>query len=84
MVAVAPICPDIALFHAQAVDRDGNVFVGRDRDGVLLAHASKQSLITVEAQIDLDFIQDPLRAGATLPAVYVDGISLVAGGARPL
>jgi glutaconate CoA-transferase subunit A len=48
IVAVESIRPDVALFHAQASDRNGNVFVGRDRDGVLLAHASKTALITVE------------------------------------
>ena len=84
IVAVESIRPDVALFHAQASDRNGNVFVGRDRDGVLLAHASKTALITVEECIDEDFIQDPIRSGSSLPALYVGGVCVVPGSARPL
>jgi glutaconate CoA-transferase subunit A len=84
MVAIESICPDVALFHAQACDPLGNVFLGRDRDGLLLAHASKTTVVTVEACIDADFIQDPLRAGSTLPALYVDGVCVAPGGAKPL
>ncbi|MBU6285908.1 MAG: CoA synthetase [Betaproteobacteria bacterium] len=84
IVAIESICPDVALFHAQACDPHGNVFFGRDRDGLLLAHASKTAVVTVEEQIDGDFIQDPIRAGATLPALYLDGVCVAPGGAKPL
>jgi glutaconate CoA-transferase, subunit A len=49
-----------------------------------LAHASKMALVTVEEAIDQDFIQDPIRAGASLPALYVAATCVAPGSARPL
>jgi glutaconate CoA-transferase subunit A len=84
LVAVEAIVPDVALFHARSADLNGNVFLGRDRDGMLLAHASHRTLVTVEALGEEDLLNDPLRAGATLPELYVSGIARVPRGAAPL
>jgi len=84
LVAVEAIVPDVALFHARSADPDGNVFVGRDRDGLLLAHASRRTLVTVEAVSDENLLSDPLRAGATLPELYISGIARAPRGAAPL
>ena len=47
--AVLPaINPDVALFHAPLGDRLGNVWVGNRRDCVIMAHASRSTLVTVE------------------------------------
>ena len=84
IVAIQAIVPDVALFHAIAADRFGNVFLGRDRDGMLLAHASRQALVTVEEIVDGDLLDDPARAGSVLPALYVGAVALAPRGCRPL
>jgi glutaconate CoA-transferase subunit A len=84
IVAIRAIRPDVALFHAQAADRFGNVFIGRDRDGLLLAHASDTALVTVERIVEGNLLEDPARAGSTVPAMYVGGIALAPQGTWPV
>jgi glutaconate CoA-transferase subunit A len=84
IVAIRAITPDVALFHARAADRFGNVFVGRERDGLLMAHASRRTLVSVEGLLDGNLLDDPARAGAVLPALYVAAIALAPQGSRPL
>jgi glutaconate CoA-transferase, subunit A len=84
IVAIKAIVPDVALFHAHAADRDGNLFLGRDRDGLLLAHASRKALVTVEHAVDGNLLEDEARAGSVLPALYVSAIAHAPGGAWPL
>ena len=84
IVFLKAIRPDVCLFHAHSADKYGNVFVGRNRDLITLAHASARTLITVEKIIDDDFLSDNLRAGATLPAIYTTAISVAKRGAEPL
>ena len=84
IVAIKAIRPDIALFHAQAADRFGNVFIGRDRDGLLLAHSSETALVTVERLVDGNLLEDPDRAGSTVPAMYIGGIALAPQGTWPV
>ncbi len=83
IVAVSAIVPDIALFHAPAADRHGNVFLGRDRDGLLLAHASRATLVTVERIVEGNLLEDAARAGSVLPALYVTQVAHVVRGAWP-
>lgn len=84
VVAVRAIVPDVALFHARAADRHGNVFLGRDRDGLLLAHASKRTLVTVEEIVDGDLLADDARNGAVLPALYVTQVAHAPHGTWPV
>lgn len=84
VVAIRAIVPDVALFHALAADRQGNVFLGRDRDGLLLAQASRRALVTVERLLDCDLLEDEARAGAVLPALYVSGVSVAPRGTWPV
>ncbi len=84
-IAILPaIRPDVALFHTPLADRFGNVFVGRNRDLITMAHASKKTLVTVEEFTDENLIDDTRRAGAVLPAIYVSGIARAKNGAWPL
>ncbi|HEY5632685.1 MAG TPA: CoA-transferase [Burkholderiaceae bacterium] len=83
IVAISAIVPDVALFHAPAADRHGNVFLGRDRDGLLLAHASRRTLVTVEHVVEGNLLEDEARAGAVLPALYVHRIAHAPRGAWP-
>ena len=84
IVAIKAIVPDVALFHARAADREGNVFLGRERDGLLLAQASRSALVTVESVVEGNLLEDEARAGAVLPALYVSGIAHAPGGTWPV
>jgi glutaconate CoA-transferase, subunit A len=84
-IALLPaIRPDVSLFHAPFADRHGNIFVGRNRDLMTMAHASAQTLVTVEELVDGNLLDDPARAGSTLPAIYVSRIAVAKKGAWPL
>src|SRR5262249_24230068 len=48
IVLLPPIKPDVALFHAPLADRDGNVWIGRDRELLTRAHPPARSVVTVE------------------------------------
>jgi glutaconate CoA-transferase subunit A len=83
IVLVPAIRPDLALIHAPLADRDGNLWIGRDHELRMLAHAAKRTVATAEAVFDGDLMADPVRAAGVIPAFYVDGIAVVPGGARP-
>jgi glutaconate CoA-transferase, subunit A len=84
LVAIAAIAPDIALFHAPLADRYGNVFIGTQRELMIMAHASKQTLVSVEVMSDGNLLEDSARAGAVIPATYIGAIALAPRGAAPL
>jgi glutaconate CoA-transferase subunit A len=84
VVVLPAIRPDVALFHAPRADRFGNVFVGRSRDLLNIAQASRATVVTVEEVVDDDLLDDPERAGAVIPALYVDRIAVAPRGAWPL
>ena len=84
IVALAAIRPDIALFHAPLADRFGNVFIGRDRDLMTLAHAARATLVTVEEICEGNLLDDEARSGATIPALYISAIAKATRGAAPL
>src|SRR5664279_3760721 len=67
IVLLPAIRPDVALFHAPMADREGNVWVGRQRELVTMAHAAKLSLITVEKIHDGSLLDDPTLAAGSLP-----------------
>ena len=84
-VAVLPaICPDVALFHAPLADRAGNVYIGRRRELLTMAHASKQTLVTVEAISEQNLFDDAKLAPGVVPAIYVSRIALAQQGAWPI
>jgi glutaconate CoA-transferase subunit A len=84
IVVLPAIRPDVALFHARCADRAGNVFIGREREVMLMAHAAKTTLVTVEEMVDGNLLEDPARSGAVLPAIYVSAIAVAKCGAWPL
>jgi glutaconate CoA-transferase subunit A len=84
-IALLPaLRPDVALFHAALADRNGNVFIGREREVLIMAQAAHRTLVTVEALTGEDLLADEARAGAVLPAIYVSGIAQAPRGAWPL
>jgi glutaconate CoA-transferase, subunit A len=78
------IRPDFALFHAPLADREGNVWVGKRRELFTMAHAAKQSLVTVEEIREESLLEDDLYAAGTLPAMYISAIAQAQHGAWPL
>src|SRR6185369_17226768 len=45
IVLLPAISPDVALFHAPMADRAGNVWIGRQRELVTMAHAAKRTIV---------------------------------------
>lgn len=84
IVVLPAIQPDIALFHVPLADREGNVFIGRQRELMLLAHASKQALVTAERIVEGNLLEDEARSGSVIPALYVSAIAHAPRGAWPL
>jgi glutaconate CoA-transferase subunit A len=84
IVLLPAIKPDVALFHAALADRDGNVWIGRDRELALMAHAAARTVVTVERLHDRNLLDDPRLAAGTLGGFYVDAIALAPNGAWPL
>ena len=84
IVLIPAIRPDVALFHARAADRHGNVWIGVRRELMLMAHAAKTTLVTIEETIDTDFLADDARAAGTIPALYISAIATARRGADPV
>ena len=78
------IKPDVALFHSPRADSHGNVWIGRRRELMTLAHASASTLVTVEVIEGGDFLSNEATAAGTLPALYVTAIAKVRDGAKPM
>ncbi len=84
ILLIPALQPDITVFHSPLADRKGNVWVGRRRELVTMAHAARQTLVTVERVTDQDLLADEKTAAGTLPALYVSAISEAPDGAKPL
>lgn len=82
VVALKAINPDFALLHAPFADRHGNLWIGRNRDQLYVAHAARRVLATVEEVRDIDLYDDPALIAGTLPNLYVDALAVAPGGAR--
>jgi glutaconate CoA-transferase, subunit A len=84
-IALLPaLKPDVTLFHAPMADRFGNVFIGTQRELVVMAHAARKTIATVEKLHDTDLLRDPLLAAGTLPGFYVEAVAVEPRGAWPL
>ena len=84
IVLLPALRPDVALFHAAAVDAFGNVFIGRERELLIMAQASRQTLVTVEAAVEGNLLDDDATAAGTIPSIYVSAVAVAREGARPL
>ena len=83
VAAIPALRPDFAVFHAPKGDRYGNVWIGVRRECMLMAHAARDSLVTVEEIVDGDLIADPVTAAGTIPALYVTAMTEAKQGAWP-
>ncbi len=84
IVLLPALKPDVALFHAPLADRFGNVFIGTQRELMVMAHAAVKTVVTVEKMHDGDLLRDPLLAAGTLPGFYVEAVAVEPRGAWPL
>ncbi len=83
IVAIPAIAPDVALFHCPMADDAGNVWIGRERDLVTMAHAATTTLVTVERRYEGNLYDDPALAAGTLSSFYVTAVAEAAEGANP-
>jgi glutaconate CoA-transferase subunit A len=84
IVLLPAIKPDVALFHAPLADREGNVWIGRDRELATMAHAADRTVVTVEKIQDGSLFDDPVLAAGTLGGFYVETVAVAPKGAWPL
>ncbi len=84
VVLLPAIKPDVALIHAPLADRAGNVWIGRQRELMTMAHAARLTVATVERVQDANLLDDPVTAAGTLPGFYVENVAIAEHGAWPL
>lgn len=84
VVVLKAINPDFGVFHAPYADRNGNVWIGRGRCNLDLAHASKRVLVTVDRIVEGDLFADEKEAAGVVPAFYVEAIAESPGGSFPV
>lgn len=84
IVVIPAIRPDVAFFHAPMADREGNVWIGRHRPLVILAHAARETFVTVEEITDKNLLADEIYGPATIPSLYVSAVARAEKGAWPM
>jgi len=72
------------LFHAALADREGNVWIGRDRELAMMTHAAAKTVVTVEKIQDGNLFDDPWLAAGAVGAFYIERVALAPKGAWPL
>lgn len=84
ILIVPQIKPDVALFHAPKADTSGNVWIGVRRELMLMAHASRRCLVSVEEIVEDNLLDDPVTAAGTIPALYINQVKVIKNGAHPV
>lgn len=84
VVLLPALNPDVALFHAAMADREGNVWFGRRRELLVMAHAARRTLVTVERVMEGCFFDREDMVAGVLPALYIEAIAVAPRGAWPL
>src|SRR6478752_2129870 len=84
VVLLPALKPDVALFHAPLADRDGNVWIGRDRELATMAHAAAKTVVTVEKLHDGNLFDDHWLAAGALGGFYLEAVAVAPKGAWPL
>ncbi|MDF1794260.1 MAG: CoA synthetase [Thalassobaculaceae bacterium] len=83
VVAIPALTPDLAVFHAAKADRHGNVWIGVRRELMVMAHAARDTLVTVEEIVDGDLMADPVTKAGTIPGLYVTALAEAKEGSWP-
>lgn len=83
ILLVPALSPEVAAFHAECADAEGNVYVGRRRELATIAHASQRSLVTVERLVPGNLLDDETLAAGTIASVYIEAVAVAERGAWP-
>jgi len=81
VVVAKALRPDVAVFHAQQADRQGNVSCGYHSDVVILAEASRHVIVTAEAIVEC--LTEDEAKGTFIPGIHVDAVAHAPFGAHP-
>lgn len=73
--------PDVAVFHVDKADRDGNVSCGYPVEAVILAEASAHVVVTAEEIVDRISEKDAVET--FIPSILVDAVVHAPFGAHP-
>ena len=84
IVVMPAIRPDIALIHVALADRFGNLWIGRDLELGIMAHAAHKTFVTAEKITNDNIMDDEMLASASISSLYITGIAPAPGGAFPL
>lgn len=84
ILLVPAINTDVTLFHAPKADKAGNVWIGTRRELMLMAHASKQVIVTVEKIVSENLMADATTAAGVIPALYIDALAEMPKAADPV
>jgi glutaconate CoA-transferase subunit A len=84
IVLVPALNADVAIFHAPKADAEGNVWIGRDRDRLLAAHAAARTLVTVETVVPGCFFDDEATSAGVIAADLIEALAVVPGGCWPM
>ena len=80
-VVAKALRPDVAVFHAQVADRQGNVSCGYEAEAAMLAEASKHVIVTAERIVER--LTEKEATGAFIPSIHVDAVAHAPFGAHP-
>lgn len=84
VVVLPAVRPDIALIHARLRDTYGNLWVGNDREAVVLAHAAHGAVATFEERYEGNLLDDERMTAGTVSPIYIDAAARAPRGAWPL
>ena len=80
-VVVKAMRPDVAVFHVDRADRQGNVSCGYPVEAVILAEASQHVIVTAEEIVDR--LDEKDATGTFVPSILVDAVVHAPFGAHP-
>ncbi len=73
--------PDVAVFHVDMADRQGNVSCGYPAEAVILAEASRHVIVTAEKIVDR--LEEKDAIGTFVPSILVDAVVHAPFGSHP-
>lgn len=80
-VVAKALRPDIAIFHVQEADENGNASAGYPSDNVILAEASRTVIVTAERIVER--VREKTAVGSFIPGIDVDVVVHAPYGAHP-
>ena len=80
-VVAKALRPDVAVFHVQQADRQGNVSCGYPAEVVILAEAARHVIVTAEQIVDR--LPEKEAIGTFIPSILVDAVVHAPFGAHP-